>query len=155
MSQTFLQAIGAVLTPGLSASVEIQGLPNGQIKLMYTPNIGATPENASDAIVQLRAAIAKPMVITGAPDEIEEAFGALIAAKAQVVSRGLSAMDEIERLAGTAIAEAKAKPVASPAGATAASTTANAVDEDDDEESGDGEPVVTTPAPAASSRTAF
>lgn len=148
--QTFLQAIGAVLTPGMSAIVEVQGLPNGEIKLIYTPNIGATPDNASDAIVQLRAAISKPMIIAGAPAEIEEAFGKLIAQKAQVVSRGLSAMDEIERLASAAVAEAKEKP-----SGTTASTNANSIDEDDDEPSGDAEPAVTLAAPASSSRTAF
>lgn len=150
--QTFLQAIGAVLTPGMSATVEVQGLPTGEIKLIYTPNIGTTPDNASDAIVQLRAAISKPMIIAGAPAEIEEAFGKLIAQKAQVVGRGLSAMDEIERLAGAAIAEAKAKPLGA-----AATKTGNAVDEDEDEDepSGDAEPAATPAIPPVSSRTAF
>ncbi|MCK1788654.1 PRTRC system protein E [Pseudomonas violetae] len=147
--QTFLQAISAVLIPGMSATVEVQGLPNGEIKLIYTPNIGTTPDNASDAIVQLRAAISKPMIIAGAPAEIEEAFGKLIAQKAQVVGRGLSALDEIERLAGAAIAEAKAKPVGA-----AASTTVNPVDEDEDEPS-DDEPAATPAIPPVNSRTAF
>lgn len=144
---TFLQSVGAVLTTGLKATVQLEGLADGNIKLMYTPEIGPTPENASEAVVQLRAAISKPMVVSGAPAEIEEAFATLISSKAAVVARGLSALDEIERLASAAVGEAKAKPSATPPAASDFS-------DDDGEEGDEGEAEANatkpsnTPAPA-------
>jgi len=129
---TFLQSVGAVLTTGLKATVQLEGLADGNIKLMYTPEIGPTPENASEAVVQLRAAISKPMVVSGAPAEIEEAFANLIASKAAVVARGLSALDEIERLANAAVGEAKTKPSATP-------PAPQHVSDDDGEEGDEGE----------------
>lgn len=106
--KTFLQSVGAVLTTGLKASIQLEGLGNGVVKLVYTPDIGPTPDNASESVVLLRAAIAKPMIVSGTPEEIEEAFADLIAAKSKGVSRGLSALDEIERLASKAIDDATA-----------------------------------------------
>lgn len=123
---TFLQSVGAVLTTGLKATVELHGLGDGKIKLLYTPDIGPTPEKSSEAVVQLRSAIAKPMVVSGTPEEIEEAFAELIVSKAAVVRRGLSALDEIERLATKAVDEAKSKPAAK------AASTAPAVGESKD-----------------------
>ena len=66
------------------------------------------------------------MVVSGTPEEIEEAFAELIASKAAVVRRGLSALDEIERLATKAVDEAKSKPAAK------AASTAPAVGESED-----------------------
>ncbi|HDS0957080.1 TPA: PRTRC system protein E [Pseudomonas putida] len=140
---TFLQSVGAVLTTGLKATVQLEGLADGNIKLMYTPEIGPTPKNASEAVVQLRAAISKPMVVSGAPAEIEEAFANLIASKAAVVARGLSALDEIERLANAAVGEARAKPSATP---QAASDVSDAEDEEGDE--GEAEANATNPSNA-------
>lgn len=142
--KTFLQSVGAVLTNGLKANIQLQGMGDGNIKLMYTPDIGPTPENASEAVVQLRAAISKPMVVTGTPMEIEEAFANLIGDKSAVVARGLSALDEIERLAASAVAEAKAKPSAKPAAAAAPVPVG---DDEDEHDACDNE--VGTPAPAA------
>ncbi|MCP1515681.1 PRTRC system protein E [Pseudomonas rhodesiae] len=108
MNQTFLQSVGAVLTNGLKATVELQGVGEGRIKLVYTPDIGATPDNATQSLMKLRAAIAKPLVVTGSPLEIEEAFALLVGEKSAVVKRGLSALDDIERIAEAAVAEANA-----------------------------------------------
>ncbi|MCU9528511.1 PRTRC system protein E [Pseudomonas mosselii] len=145
---TFLQSVGAVLTTGLKATVQLEGLADGNIKLIYTPEIGPTPENASEAVVQLRAAISKPMVVSGAPAEIEEAFANLIASKAAVVARGLSALDEIERLANAAVGEAKAKPSATPP------TAPHASDDDDDDDGDEGEAEASAINPSSAPATA-
>lgn len=140
---TFLQSVGAVLTTGLKATVELHGLGDGKIKLLYTPDIGPTPENASEAVVQLRSAIAKPMVVSGTPEEIEEAFAELIASKSAVVRRGLSALDEIERLANKAVEEAKSKPAAK------AAAPASSPDESEDDADEHGSDVPGLPTPMA------
>lgn len=139
MNQTFLQAIGSVLTNGLKATVELQGLGEGKIKLVYTPDIGPIPEKASESEVKLRSAIAKPMVVSGTPLEIEEAFKALVESKAAVVGRGLSALDEMERLASAAVADAKGAPKA---------TSTPAQPSSDDAELGDESDATTQPASA-------
>lgn len=128
MPLTFLQAIGSALTSGLKASIEATGMGDGKIKLVYTPDIGETPENASDAVTQLRSAIEKPMVLIGTPNEVEEAFSQRIVEKSAVVSRGLSALDEIDRLVAAAVDEAKASRAVK-AGAT---VTDEAEPDDDD-----------------------
>lgn len=133
MNQTFLQAIGSVLTNGLKATVELHGIGEGKIKLVYTPDIGPIPEKASDSEVKLRAAIAKPMVVSGTPLEIEEAFKGLIDTKAAVVGRGLSALDEMERLASAAVAAAKGA-------ATATAAPAQPTPSDDDDGGDDTQP---------------
>ncbi|KPC02210.1 PRTRC system protein E (plasmid) [Pseudomonas amygdali pv. lachrymans] len=140
---TFLQSLGAVLTTGLKATIELHGLGDGKIKLLYTPDIGPTPENSTEAVVQLRSAIAKPMVVSGTPEEIEEAFAELIASKSAVVRRGLSALDEIERLANKAVEEAKSKPAAK------AATPAPSGDESEDDADENGTDAAGLPEPVA------
>ncbi len=153
MKATFFQAVASVLTANTSATIEVQGLGDGQIKVIYTPNLGPTPNNASDEVVNLRAAICKPMVVAGLADEVEEAFVEHIKKKAVVVTRGLSMLDEIERIGAAALASAKAK---SPAVADApnADDEGGASDDDLDSDGDDtqnaGNPTsvagVTTPA---------
>lgn len=116
MTTTFLQSVGAVLTSGLKAVVEINGVGDGKIKLIYTPEIGPTPDNASDEIIKLRSAISRPLIITGTPEEVERAFAQKVEDSAKVVKRGLSALDEIERLSSSAISAARSSTsAASPA----------------------------------------
>lgn len=148
---TFLQSVGAVLTTGLKATIELHGLGDGKVKLLYTPDIGPTPEKSSEAVVQLRSAIAKPMVVSGTPAEIEEAFAELIASKAAVVRRGLSALDEIERLANKAVDEAKSNPAAK---AAAPSTDADDSDDEHDNEA-PGQPAAVAPEATGTSASNF
>lgn len=149
--KSFLQSVGAVLTTGLKASIQIEGLGNGAVKLIYTPEIGPTPENASEAVIQLRAAISKPMVVSGTPEEIESAFADLIANKAAVVGRGLGALDEIERLASKAVDEAKAKH----AGKPAAAPVGRDDDDGDEAEATELQPPASTPVAVGSKATDF
>lgn len=100
--KTFLQVIGEALSIGQSAGVEVQGLGEGKVRLVFTPKIGETPEGASEEVIALRAAIAAPFVVTGTPTEIEQAFAFRMSEKTAVLNRGLSALDEIERLASAA-----------------------------------------------------
>lgn len=144
MKATFFQAVASVLTANTSATIEVQGLGDGQIKVIYTPNLGPTPHNASDEVVSLRAAICKPMVVAGPADEVEDAFGEHIKKKAAVVTRGLSMLDEIERIGAAALASAKAKaPAATPA------DEGGAVDDDDLDSDDDDAQNPGNPAPVA------
>jgi PRTRC genetic system protein E len=132
MTATFFQAVASVLTAGNNAIIEVQGLGEGQIKVIYTPNLGPTPDNASIEVVNLRAAIAKPMVIAGTADDIESSLVNHIKQKAAVVTRGLSLLDEIERLGAAALESTKTRT----ANASVAATPADDDLEEDDDEAG-------------------
>lgn len=133
MQATFFQAVASVLTAGNNAIIEVQGLNDGQIKLIYTPNLGPTPQGASVEEVNLRAAIAKPLVVTGTADVVESELMGHIKSKAAGVTRGLSILDEIERLGAAALNSAKAKiEKAAPIAAVGEDL------EEEEEEDGDG-----------------
>ncbi|MDF9779153.1 PRTRC system protein E [Pseudomonas baetica] len=134
MKATFFQAVASVLTANTSATIEVQGLGEGQIKVIYTPNLGPTPHNASDDVVNLRAAICKPMVVAGTADEVEDAFCEHIKKKAVAVTRGLSMLDEIERIGAAALANANAKATAAPAPAPAGGDLDVEEEESDDDD---------------------
>jgi PRTRC genetic system protein E len=142
MQATFFQAVASILTAGNNAIIEVQGLGDGQIKVVYTPNLGPTPQNASVEEVNLRAAIAKPLVVAGPADEVEADLMGHLKSKAAVVSRGLSMLDEIERLGAAALATAKA-------GAAKAAPVAAVGDNDEEEDELDeGDAPAATPVVA-------
>ncbi|MHC5195169.1 PRTRC system protein E [Pseudomonas frederiksbergensis] len=141
MKATFFQAVASVLGANTSATIEVQGLGEGQIKVIYTPNLGPTPHNASDDVVNLRAAICKPMVVAGTADEVECAFAEHIQKKAVAVNRGLSMLDEIERIGAAALASAKAKAPAAPAADAGVDFDDEESESDDDQNPGNPAPV--------------
>ncbi|HGN1512438.1 MULTISPECIES: PRTRC system protein E [Pseudomonas] len=120
---TFFTAVSQALTDSSKhLNIDIAGLEGGRIKVTLSANIGVTPESASPAEKKLRAAIAKPMVLSGTPEEVETALYARVSAHAEVVNTGLSALDEIRKLSAAAVEAAKpsksaAKPVQPPASA--------------------------------------
>lgn len=143
MTKSIIHAAAAVLQEGLGATIDLQGLAGGRVKLTYTPNIGPTPDNASADIINLRSAMARPFVVAGTVDEIEAAFADRVASSAQVIQRGLSALDEIERLASAAVDKARTKT------ATQAPAAAPEDDADDDEANDADEQEGGTQAPVA------
>lgn len=139
MTKSIIHAAAAVLQEGLGATIDLQGLAGGRVKLTYTPNIGPTPDNASADIINLRSAMARPFVVAGTADEIEAAFADRVASSAQVVQRGLSALDEIERLASAALEKARSK--ATPATQAPAAAAEDDGDDADEQEGGTQAPV--------------
>ena len=114
-NKTILHALASALSAGQSARIDVSGLGDGKVKVVYTPQIGETPEGASQEIINLRAAIARPFIVTGTASEIEEVFEARLQEKATVVSRGMNALDEIDRLAQAARKSSKPGSAATPA----------------------------------------
>lgn len=144
MSHTFFTAVSqAVAMSKQRINVDIEGLGDGRIKVLLSANLGPTPESASASEVQLRAALAKPLLVSGTPEEVEEALHERVKAHAAVLNEGESLLEQIRSLGAKAMAERKGD----------APATAAQPEEDDDveEERGDSKPVAqqTTPAPAA------
>lgn len=133
-NQSILHAVASALSAGQSARIDVSGLGDGKVKVIYTPQIGETPEGASQEVINLRAAIARPFVVTGTAGEIKDAFAARLQEKAAVVSRGLNALDEIDRLAQAARSTSKPAAAAAPAQASVATDD----DEERDDESAEG-----------------
>lgn len=133
-NKSILHAVASALSAGQSARIDVSGLGDGKVKVIYTPQIGETPEGASQEVINLRAAIARPFVVTGNASEIKDAFAARLQEKAAVVSRGLNALDEIDRLAQAARSTSKPAAAAAPAQASVATDD----DEERDDESAEG-----------------
>ena len=138
MKHSIIHAAAAVLTEGLNASIELQGLGNGRVKLTFTPNLGPTPDGTSNEVINLRSAMSRPFMVSGTADEIEEAFAVRVVEASKVVQRGLSALDEIERLASAAVDSAKAKTSVTSQDAQRAQS-----DDTDDDKGNDLPPAVT------------
>ncbi|MBM3105664.1 PRTRC system protein E [Pseudomonas sp. V1] len=153
---TFFQAISQALTDSNKRiNVDITGLEGGRIKVVMSANLGPTPAKASEAECKLRAAIAKPLLLSGTPEEVEGALFERVRTHAEVVNHGMSALDEIRKLSEAAISHAKT-PAAKQATPKA---PAAAADAEDDEADGDdtgnvtpaaqkAEAAAQTPAPA-------
>ncbi|HHG4594546.1 PRTRC system protein E [Pseudomonas aeruginosa] len=145
MSHTFFTAVSqAVAMSKQRINVDIEGLGDGRIKVLLSANLGPTPENASASEVQLRAALAKPLLVSGTPEEVEEALHERVKAHAAVINEGASLLEQIRSLGAKAMAERKG-------GAPATAAQPEEEDDDVEEERGDSKPVAqqTTPAPAA------
>lgn len=147
MNQSIIHAAAAVLTEGLKASIELQGLGHGRVKLTFTPNLGPTPDGASNEVINLRSAMSRPFMVSGSADEIEEAFAVRVVEASKIVQRGLSALDEIERLVSAAVDSAKAKTSVKP------QDVQQSRSEDDDEDEANDVPPVGTPELAATGTT--
>lgn len=65
-----------VSTPGSRVHFEVIHAGDGQIRVRVTPELGPTPDNASDEEVQLRAAMGMALTMSGTPEEIEQKLAA-------------------------------------------------------------------------------
>ncbi|MCK1884738.1 hypothetical protein MX648_18070, partial [Pseudomonas aeruginosa] len=66
---TFFTAISQALTDSNKRiNIDVSGLEGGRVKVVLSANIGPTPAKASEAEIKLRAAIAKPMMLSGTAD---------------------------------------------------------------------------------------
>ncbi|HHH9441213.1 TPA: PRTRC system protein E [Pseudomonas aeruginosa] len=154
MTTTFFTAVSKALTDSNKRiSIDLSGLDGGRVKVIVSANIGITPENATDAEKKLRAAIAKPLVLSGTPEEVEAALYARVSAHTEVVNAGMSALDEIRKLGEAAVQAAKpaAKPAAKvpqPSATPAQQRDEEELDDTDLEEGADGVPAAHA-APAA------
>ncbi|MFJ2456662.1 PRTRC system protein E [Pseudomonas protegens] len=147
---TFFTAISQALTDSSKRiNIDISGLEGGRVKVVLSANIGPTPAKASEAEIKLRAAIAKPMMLSGTPEEVEAALFERVRSHAEVVNHGMSALDEIRKLSEAAMQAAKPAP-STPTTAKGNSVPAEDDNADSELESG-SEPATkasTTPAPA-------
>ncbi|MDF5950309.1 PRTRC system protein E [Pseudomonas aeruginosa] len=110
---TFFTAISQALTDSNKRiNIDVSGLEGGRVKVVLSANIGPTPAKASEAEIKLRAAIAKPMMLSGTPEEVETALFERVRSHAEVVNHGMSALDEIRKLSEAAVQAAKPAPSA-------------------------------------------
>ncbi|EPJ2933969.1 PRTRC system protein E [Pseudomonas aeruginosa] len=150
---TFFTAISQALTDSNKRiNIDVSGLEGGRVKVVLSANIGPTPAKASEAEIKLRAAIAKPMMLSGTPEEVETALFERVRSHAEVVNHGMTALDEIRKLSEAAVQAAKPAPSA-PTAAKGNSAAAEDDSDDSDLESG-SEPATKPPASPAPSQAA-
>ena len=121
---------------------QIEGALDGTIKAIITTKLDPVPENATKETRQLYAALCTPLIVSGLPNEVEEALLDRIGHHTHQLSVGLSALDQILAISDSALRSAnKGKATASaatPAAAPAALPAGPRVS-DDEEEIDDGE----------------
>jgi PRTRC genetic system protein E len=127
---SFFQSIAAGLTgQNQSLNIDVQGVGNGQLKVLISANLGPIPENAGTHETKLRVALSRPLIVTGTPEQIEEGLASRLAVHAQAVNEGLSMLDEIRSIGAEAVAQAKGKTEQE---ATPCSSAATAADNEAD-----------------------
>ena len=115
-------------------NIAIEGAQDNALKVLVTADLGATPDTASDAEVRLRAALCRPLVLTGQAQDIEAALVERLSQQVRALEEGNNLLDEIRQLGDEARAAAAAKPKAKPTSKPAAAVPA---DEQDDEPTAD------------------
>ena len=107
---TFFQAIATALTgTNKSLNIDVQGVANNQIKVLISANLGPVPADAGPEETKLRVALAKPMLITGTAEQIEDALASRLQTHTQAVNEGLSMLEEIRMIGAGAVEKAKEK----------------------------------------------
>ena len=77
-------------------SFEVSFLGNNEIRVMATPDLGPTPSNATDEEVELRAALASPLTITGTPEEVDTLLTEHLMRRQAVQREGVTALASLE-----------------------------------------------------------
>ncbi|MBB3105262.1 hypothetical protein [Azomonas macrocytogenes] len=108
MSDSFFAAISqAVNGTDRRIHIDLQGLADGRIKVLLSADLGPTPDTASNTEVQLRAALAKPLLVSGTPAEVEAALSERVCTHTAALNEGTRLLDEIRVLGSQALADAK------------------------------------------------
>jgi len=82
------------------------------LKILITANLGPTPEKASAAEAQLRAAMCRPLIITGSAEDVEADLVKRLTHHVRALDQGQSLLDEILQIGSEVRANAKTAPVA-------------------------------------------
>lgn len=100
---------------------EITALKEGGIQVRITPDLGATPSNATDEEINLRALMATPITVSGQPDEVDALLEEHLAKRAPIQVAGAGTIDALAAKMADATKKAEA---AKPAKSTKAETPA-------------------------------
>lgn len=98
---------------------EMVGTSNNEIRVRVTPDLGPTPENASDEEIELRTLMATPITISGTPAEVDELLSEYLDKRVETQTVGADALATLtEKMAQAAHNAKAAKPSAASAKAT-------------------------------------
>lgn len=92
----------AITSEGKRIHVEISGVAGGQIRAIITPELGAVPEKASPEVVRVYGLMARPMIVTGEPAEVEAALAAKMQGMRHVLDAGEDALLALAEITNTA-----------------------------------------------------
>lgn len=118
-------------------NIAVEGAQDNGLKVLVTADLGATPDSASDAEVRLRAALCRPLVLTGQAQDIEASLVERLSQQVRALDEGNNLLDEIRQLGDEARAAAAAKSKAKATKPAAAAAPDDEQDEQDDEPAAD------------------
>ena len=112
---TFFTAAASAISsnPNKRILIEVAGAGEGRIRVIITPDVGEVPDDASSEMAQVYALMARPLVVTGKPEEVESALAAKLAVMELAHTEGdetLMALRQIKEQAKADAAKAKATP---------------------------------------------
>lgn len=94
---------------------EVVEAGSGEITVRITPDLGATPSNASEEEANLRALLAVPMTLTGTPAEVDGMLDEHLSKRAPIQKSGSDALAGLaSKVAKATEAANSAKPKAAP-----------------------------------------
>lgn len=113
----------AITSEGKRIHVEVSGVTGGQIRVVITPELGAVPEKASPEVVRVYGLMARPMIVTGEPAEVEAALATKMQGMRHVIDAGEDTLLALAEIAKTATE--KAASVKAPAATQAKDSSAD------------------------------
>lgn len=139
MQTTFLMALATALSGTQHRlNVAIESAPNDGVKVLVTADLGPTPEKATEAEAQLRAAMCRPLIVSGSAADVDAALVHRLTKHVRGLDEGQSLLDEIRQIG----AEVRNKAPE----ASSVAPSAPADDDSDDDLNAEQEPVTGAPA---------
>lgn len=127
MQNTFLTTLATALTGTQHRlNISIESAHSNGLKVVVTADLGPTPEKATEAEAQLRAAMCRPLIVTGPAEGVETDLQNRLTQHVRALDHGQSLLDEILQIGSEVRATVKAAPAA------AAPSAADLEDEEDD-----------------------
>lgn len=87
---------------------EITAVKGGGIQVRITPDLGATPSNASVEEVNIRALMATPITVSGQPDEVDALLSEHLAKRAPIQVAGSDSLNALAAKMADATKKAEA-----------------------------------------------
>lgn len=99
MDQTFFSVLANALSGTQHRlNVAIESAPNSGLKVLVTADLGPTPDKASEDEIQLRAAMCRPVILTGSAGDVEQALIVRLTKHVRALDEGSSLLDEIQKM---------------------------------------------------------
>lgn len=108
---TFFAAVSRALTEqSKSVFIEVSGAGEGRIRVVITPDIGQVPADATPEAAQVYSLMARPLLVSGTPDEVESSLVARLGQLTALLDEGESTLQALREIKAKASVAAPTAP---------------------------------------------